>query len=415
MRLATDVPLSDGQGLHEDPEGRILISNRFHPVHADTLERPAPKWPGMLAAFMTCVLLSGQALALTVTDVLGRQVELAGPADKIILGEGRFLAVLGVLGVERPLERVAGMMNEFRRFDPVGFDRYRRAFLEIDRIPTFGQITEDSVSVEQAILASPDVAIFGVQGHGPGAKAHHIIDRLEAAGIPVVFIDFRQQPLANTARSVEIVGRVLGLEDAAERFKTFYETAVEEVTGRLRRNPPEHCPSVLLELRVDTDRRCCITVGKGMFADLVEAAGGCNVAKDLLPGAVGELSLEHVIASAPEVYIGSAVGDASAASAAAPTRIVLGPGVDPETARTSLKAVLERPGFADMPAVVEGRAHALWHHFYNSPLNVYALQRIATWLHPERFADLEPERTLERLLAGFAPVDLAGTYAISNR
>lgn len=360
-------------------------------------------------------MLSGQVLALTVIDVLGREIELDGPADKVILGEGRFLAVLGVLGVEKPLDRVAGMMNEFRRFDPAGFERYRKAFPAIEEVPTFGQTSEQTVSVEQAILARPDVAIFGVRGHGPGARSRHIVDRLEAAGIPSVFIDFRDKPLQNSARSVEIVGQVLGLDEAAARFKAFYEKSVADVVGRLQAKPPARCPTVLLELRVATDGGCCITVAQGMFADLVEAAGGCNVARGLLPGAVGELSLEHVIATAPEVYIGSAIGAKGADSGANPKHIVLGAGVDAATAMASLEAALERRGFVDMPAVVDGRAHALWHHFYNSPLNVYALQKIAQWLHPDRFADLRPEQTLLRLLEGFRPVDLAGTYAVSNR
>jgi iron complex transport system substrate-binding protein len=306
-------------------------------------------------------------------------------------------------------------MNEFRRFDPSGFAHYRAAFPEIDEIPTFGQTSEDTVSVEQAILADPDVAIFGVQGHGPGARSRHIIDRLEAAGIPTVFIDFRQAPLDNTARSVEIVGQVLGLDAEAARFAAYYEEAVSTIRDRLGDRPPAHCPTVLLELRVDTDRDCCITVARGMFADLVEAAGGCNVAEGLLPGAVGELNLEHVIATAPEIYIGSAVGSVASTGQTRAGRIVLGAGVDALTAQHSLQAVLQRRGIATLPAVAEGRAHALWHHFYNSPLNVYALQKIAQWLHPDVFADLRPEETLATLLAGFEPVDLSGTYAISSR
>jgi iron complex transport system substrate-binding protein len=382
--------------------------------------RPAPghRASGWLAALLALVVSLGpvgQAMALTVTDVLGRTVELNGPARKVILGEGRFLAVLGVLGVERPLERVAGMMNEFRRFDPNGFEHYRRAFPEIDQVVTFGQTSEDSVSVEQAILAAPDVAIFGVDGHGPGASSRHIIDRLEAAGIPTVFIDFRQDPLGNTARSVAVVGKVLGLDAAADAFTAFYAQSLAAVTGPLTARPPADCPRVLLELRVDTERGCCITVAQGMFADLVTAAGGCNIAQGLLPGAVGELSLEHVMATAPEVYIGTAVGAPGEPSTGPARQIVLGAGVDQASARASLDQVLKRQGFVDMPAVVDGRAHALWHHFYNSPLNVYALQVIARWLHPERFADLDPDQTLARLLAGFGPVDLSGTYAISVR
>lgn len=361
---------------------------------------------------LVLLLLACQVQAeIRIVDIVGREVVLQQPAQKVILGEGRFLAVLGVLGVEQPLTRVAGMMNEFRSFDPAGYSRYRQGFPEIDQIPTFGQTSEQSVSVEQAILAQPDVAIFGARGHGPGARSRHIIERLEAAGIKVVFIDFRQQPLKNTARSVEIVGQVLGLEAEAAKFAGFYRSEVARVTDRLQQHPPAERPTVFLEARVDTTQPCCISIAKGMFADLIEAAGGDNIAADLLPGSVGQLNLEHIIATAPQVYIGTAIG----AGKTAESRIILGAGTSPELARRSLQQVLSRRGIDTLPAVSERRAYGLWHHFYNSPLNVYALQQIALWLHPELFSDLQPEQTLEQMLAGFGPVDLSGTYAVTLR
>jgi len=355
-----------------------------------------------------CITALQANAEVRITDIVDRTVVLKAPAKKVLLGEGRFLAVLGVLGVKQPLSRVAGMMNEFQRFDPTGFERYRQAFPHIDRVTTFGQTSEDTVSVEQAILAQPDAAIFGMQGHGPGSRSRYIIDRLEAAGIPVVFIDFRQQPLKHTARSVEIVGEVLGLQAQAKAFSQLYQTEVEKVTKRLRTSPPKHCPSVVMEVRVETQQPCCLTIAKGMFANLVEAAGGCNIAKPLLTGAVGELNVEHVIASKPEIYLGTAIGAPDSQ-----THIALGAGVDLDTARQSLERVLKRKGLPEMSAIAEGRAYALWHHFYNSPLNVYALQKLAQWLHPSLFKDLQPEQMLEQLLAGFAPVDLQGVYAIS--
>ncbi|MBV2120573.1 MAG: ABC transporter substrate-binding protein [Candidatus Thiodiazotropha sp. (ex Ctena orbiculata)] len=369
----------------------------------------------LLLVFAVLLLPLQASADIQFTDMAGREIRLEKPADKVILGEGRFLSIFGVLGVAKPLTRVAGMMNEFRSFDPDGFARYRAAFPEIDRIPVFGETSEETVSVEQAILAQPEVAIFGVQGHGPGARSRHIIDKLKAAGITTVFIDFRQHPLQSTARSVEIVSKVLGLEDRGRAFADFYRSEVARVTERLKANPPTHCPSVLLEVRVDLQQPCCISIASGMFADLVEAAGGCNVAKGLLPGSVGQLSLEHVIATAPQVYIGTAIGSTALPADQSPSRIILGVGGDPAISRKSLQAVLQRSGIASLPAVVNQRAHGLWHHFYNSPLNVYALQKIAQWLHPELFRDLQPEKTLNRLLFGFAPVDLQGVYAISQK
>ena len=369
----------------------------------------------ILLAFILLFISLQTVAEIQFTDLAGRTVRLEKPAKKVILGEGRFLSILGVLGVENPLSRVAGMMNEFRRFDPDGFARYRTAFPEIDNIPTFGQTSEQTVSIEQAILIGPDVAIFGVQGHGPGSRSRHIIERLEAAGIPSVFIDFRQHPLKNTVRSVEIVGKVLGLDEQAKAFSEYYQAEVARVTDHIKAMPSAKCPTVLLEIRVDTQQPCCLSIAKGMFADMIEAAGGCNVAKDLLPGAVGELSLEHVIATAPEVYIGTAIGSADKTAGKVPSRIILGAGTNADMARQSLDNVLKRKGFANLPAVVNGRAHALWHHFYNSPLNVYALQKIAQWLHPEQFHDLQPEKVLEQLLTGFGPVKMSGVYAISHK
>jgi iron complex transport system substrate-binding protein len=349
--------------------------------------------------------------AQTITDILGREVEINDQVDKVILGEGRFLAAFGVLDINNPLSRVAGMLNEFRKFDPASFEKYKETYPEIDSIPAFGQTSEDTVSIEKIISLKPDVAIFGVEGHGPKARSKVIIDTLEAVGIPVVFIDFRQQPLKNTPKSIEIIGQILGHEKQAEQYSSFYEAELEKITDRLADNETS-CPTVLLEIRVGLGEECCMTISKGMLADMIEQAGACNIAKDVLPGVAGLLNLEYVITTAPDVYIGTAVGSTKG-SMAGKGRIVLGAGIDEVTARSSLEDVLQRAGINSLPAVQNKRAHAIWHHFYNSPLNLYAFQQFAKWFHPELFEDIDPENTLEKLLTLFEPVDLSGVYAVS--
>ena len=61
-------------------------------------------------------------------------------------------------------------------------------------------------------------------------------------------------------------------------------------------------------------------------------------------------------------------------------------------------------------AVKEGRAFAVWHHFYNSPFNVAAVQAFAKWMHPELFADLDPHATLQTFYTRFQPIPLNGVY-----
>jgi len=41
---------------------------------------------------------------------------------------------------------------------------------------------------------------------------------------------------------------------------------------------------------------------------------------------------------------------------------------------------------------------------------VVAVQAFARWLHPERFAKLDPNATLATLYQRFQPVPLTGTY-----
>ena len=348
---------------------------------------------------------------ILVKDLTGREISISQPAKKIILGEGRFLAALGVLGVSNPLDYVVGMMNEFRQYDPTGFRQFQKAYPQIDKIPTFGHTTEDSVSVEKILLLNPDVAIFGVSGHGPGAASRHIIDRLESAGIPIVFIDFRNDPINNTAPSIELIAKLLGLTERGEQFAQFYQAEINKIRKRAATLDKTELRSVLFELRAGRAQECCLTVAKGMFADMARLAGGYSIAEDRLPGPVGRLSKEFVLSTHFDVYIGTAIGASNEQKAGVYDFLLAGPGVSEKDAQQALSFLLEFKGLSSIDSVKKKQAYTLWHHFYNSPLNLYAIQKIATWLHPQLYADLNPEKTLQQLLNGFAPVDLSGVYA----
>ncbi|MCL6417609.1 ABC transporter substrate-binding protein [Aestuariirhabdus sp. Z084] len=377
---------------------------------------------GLLLALLTFTFEAKATIRLV--DIAGRTVVLEKPAEKVVLGEGRFMSVLGVLGIKQPTRRVVGMMNDLRLYDPASFERYRQSLPDIDDIPSFGNTNEQSVSVEKIILLNPDVAIFGLSGHGPGKRSRHIIERLEAAGIPIVFIDFRSDPIKNTARSVEIVGEVLGVPEKGKAFSEFYRQELNKVSRVVNDIDPSEYPSVLFELRVSNRQACCLTVSRGMFAEMASVAGGRSIATDLLPGQVGELSLEHAIRSEFDIYVGTAIGSLAESEPGGSVsgkndkdrhyqNMVLGPGVNQLQARASLQALLSRKGVEDFSAIEKGRAYAIWHHFYNSPMNIYAVQRLAKWFHPERFASLNPEEMLSTMLEGFYPVDLAGSYSVA--
>ena len=61
-------------------------------------------------------------------------------------------------------------------------------------------------------------------------------------------------------------------------------------------------------------------------------------------------------------------------------------------------------------AVKQGRAHALWHAFNDSPTHLMAIEAMARWFHPEATAGIDPAGTLAAMNQRFAAVPMQGTY-----
>lgn len=364
--------------------------------------------------FVFFIALTGliqSAYAITVTDIAARKITLDKPAQKIILGEGRFIAAIGILDRKDPTGRVVGMLGEFKQFDPAGFMYYSKHFPAIRDIPLFGFTSETSVSIEKAISLKPEVAIFGMSGHGPSAKSKALTDKLEAAGIKIIFIDFRDNPIINTPKSMKILGQVLGREKEAAEYIEFYNSQLARVSTPLK-NTKIKKPKVFLETHIGLSNVCCRTISKAMLSRFIEFAGGKNIADGVVPGIAGTVNLEFVISQQPDVYIGTAIGSMLTVKKA-PNRIVLGVGATEEAARKSFRNALSRNGISGLKAIKTKRAHSIWHHYYNSPLNIIAIQAFAKWIHPQLYKELSPEDTLKTLYKKFQPVPLSGKYMIS--
>ncbi|HSD36268.1 MAG TPA: ABC transporter substrate-binding protein [Rhodocyclaceae bacterium] len=351
-------------------------------------------------------LLSFAASARSVTDLADRNVQVPDKVERILLGEGRFLVALGLLEGADLTKRLVGTMGEFVVLDPDGYAQYRKQFPALEKLPLVGQTSSDSFSVEKAISLKPQVAIFGLEGHGPSPANTEVISKLQAAGIAVVFIDFRKDPLAHTERSMTLLGQVLGREKEALAFTDFYRTELARVTDGLKGVTRK--PRVFLESRVGLREECCETMVNGMMGRFLDAAGGENMARALVPGQVGVINLEYLLSQQPDIYVATAIGNSVAGAGS--RRILMGAGVSAGAAQQSLASSMKRQGIASLKAVKSGHAHAIWHHFYDSPLNVVAVQAFAKWFHPDRFATLDPSATLTTLYKRFQPLPLDGTY-----
>ncbi|MBJ6136673.1 ABC transporter substrate-binding protein [Marinobacter litoralis] len=363
---------------------------------------------------LLCLWADLSLAARTVTDLAGRSVELPDEVNRIVLGESRYIPALAILEGDALPERLAGMLPDFEMTDPGGYAQYLKAFPELADVPRVGHTSADSFSLESVLAMGADLAIFSLEGHGPGAHNGQLIDQLQRAGIAVVFIDFRQNPLVNTPKSMALLGEVLGRQERAQTFNQFYRQQLMKVTDVVEQIPQPDKPTVFLHSRLGLHDSCCETMVEGMMGIFLQAAGARNIAQDKVPGVSGVLNLEYLISNPPDYYVATAIGSRKyARSETNYSYVMLGAGIDADLARASLAQATDRPGLRAVEPIREGRAMAIWHHFYNTPMNVVAVQALARWFHPDAFADLSPEATLAEFYQRFQPIDLQGVYWIN--
>jgi len=368
----------------------------------------------LAAATVATSLLAGGAPALaekvSVTDVLGRKVEVEAPVQRVILGEGRQMYVVAALDKDDPFKRVVAWRDDLPKADPDSYKQYLARYPQIAKLPSFGGMKEGAFDIEQAIALKPDVLFLNIEAKVASDEAS-LVEKLAAVGIPVVYVDFREKPFQNTEPSLRLMGKLFGREKVAEDFIAFRAAEIARVTDRLAKVQGLKRPLVMMERAGGYSDDCCMSFGNENFGKMVDIAGGKNFASDLIPGTFGTVNPEAVVAANPDVVI--ITGGNWGAYVPGGAWVGLGPGSDLVEARRKLANLAKRPAFSQTKAVKDGRVHAIWHQFYNSPYQFVAIQEIATWLHPELFKDLDAEATLKALHERFLPLPYQPGYWVT--
>ena len=78
------------------------------------------------------------SMALTVTDVVGREVTVKAPVKRVIFGEGRQLYITAMLDPENPFQRVVAWRDDLIKNDPGSYEKYKEKFPAAASIPTMG-------------------------------------------------------------------------------------------------------------------------------------------------------------------------------------------------------------------------------------------------------------------------------------
>lgn len=348
------------------------------------------------------LLCSPLLLAKTVTDITGQQVTIPDAPHRIVLGESRMLYTLGLLYPGYPADNIVGWPGDMAKYDAQTWSVWLKTFPQLATIPQLGESFLEQAGAEQVIKLNPDLVILP-QLAKTDKEAQQFLKLLAQAHIPVIRIDLRVDLLKNTVPSIRLLGEVLNQQQRASEFIDFYQQHMSLIQSRLAQAPSPG-PRVLLHLHPGRRDTCCTTVGNGNLGQLLTFAGGQNIAQPYIKGVFGDLSPEQLLASPPDIYIGTGM-------AATGKTLHMGPLVSEEDARASLRRVLAAQHPLNwLTAVQKGNAWGLWQNFYLSPYHMVAVEFFARQFRPDLFADIDPERTFKTLYQRFLPVPYSGTF-----
>lgn len=353
---------------------------------------------------------SDSAATMSVTDVAGRTVDIPAHPERILLAEGRGMFVTSMLNTDNPTEHIVGVGTDLHSAAPGFEEKLATAAPDYNDLPQVGNIAKGDVSVENLLSLNPDVVVMTLD-HKKAAEESGFLTKMDQAGLTYVFTDFRQKPLVNTPKSMTLFGQLLGKEDKAQEFNDFYTHRVEDISRRAA--ALENKPNTFV-WRAAGLQDCCSTVKESNLGDLVTAAGGTNMGDELLTTESGTVTAEKLLSVQPEHII--ATGGAWAPKQDKPEQVPhvdLGYSAHQDTTTSTLLGLLNTPGLGSLTAPEHGNLHAVYHQFYDSPFNVFALEQFAQWIHPEEFSDLHPVEDFAEFHKNWLPFDFSGVFFAS--
>lgn len=337
--------------------------------------------------------------AKTVTDVLGREVDVPDDPQRVLLGFyfEDFFAIVGPDAYDRV---VAISRDAWEGWRNLQWQAYTKAVPEIEDIADIGEIYAGTFSIETALAAKPDVAILA---EWQFTALEDVIDKLEAAGVPVVVADYNAQTVDKHVASTKLIGSVMGAEERAAELADLYATSVADVQDRVAKagGTPKR---VYMELGNKGPDEHGNSWSKSMWGNIVTMAGGENIADGQI-AKWAPLNPEYVLASDPQVIL-----IPGAAWVSNDVAVVMGPGVDTELTAERIAPYLDRPGWQDLSAVKDGEVYGVYHGGTRTLYDFAYLQYIAKILYPDAFQDIDPQRSLEGFFDAYMPIEASGAY-----
>jgi iron complex transport system substrate-binding protein len=238
-------------------------------------------------ALLFLLVAAAGAQARSVTDSAGRTVEVPDRIEKVFAAGPPASILLYMLAPEK----MTGWPNP-----PTAEERPFIAAPYRD-LPALGRLTGrgGTANLEVVLKVKPDLILdFGSVRDTYTSLADNV---QEQTRIPYVLIDGR---LAATPAALRLLGGILGIREHGEQLAKFVEETFADIDRVLKAVPPERRPRVYLARGPDGLETGVVG---SINTEIIERAGGRNVAEAAGQSGLVRSSMEQVLVADPEIIL----------------------------------------------------------------------------------------------------------------
>ena len=222
----------------------------------------------IVVLFLSCI----PAAAKTVTDQLGRKVELPHEPQRIVALAPSISEIIFELDQGSRLKGV----TQYSDYPPQA--------LQLPRVGSYVRL-----DLEKIVALNPDLCLATKDGN-----PKEIVDRLQSMQIPVYVVD--PHDLTTVIHTIEEIGSILNASQIANSLADDMRERLERIRDRVAQTDLR--PRVFIQIGISP----IISAGSRTFLhDLITTAGGLNVAAGY--HAYPRFSREQVLALSPDVII----------------------------------------------------------------------------------------------------------------
>ena len=341
------------------------------------------------------------------TDVTGASFEFDKPVDKVAIqysgSGGAFMTISGIFGRD-VYKHIAAMDNGLAENRNGMWQHFIKTVPELKDVKKIGSLGKD-FDVEGVINSGAEVLILSKDAKD---QVGDVQEKLEKAGIKVMYIDYHDETVENHVKSTEIMGKMFGKEEQAKKMIDFYKEhrAKAEKVAEEGFKKSGKKPNIYIEVAMAGPEKFGNTYSnKYMWGGIASSAGANSIADNGNIAKAAPVDSEYVLKSNPDkiVFTGSYWPKS-------PESIRMGFDANEADTKKLVEGYLKRPGWEGLDAVKKKDVHVIHHGLAREMYDFVGYEFFAKVCYPEEAKDIDPTASLKEYYEKFLPYEFSGLW-----